>query len=653
MTLSSGIPTLGIIASSRFKGDRYWLSILEAGLQDKYFTIYSMTLDSSNAIYASGELYGDRQLCLVKVNKNGSVQWKKTYISSNYSLSNTNTFLDSLGNIYLVCDYTFYNSNLSVYENKVICIKLDSLGEIIWQKRIDKDFYTSFSSYATLKNDFIYILIYGDKKIIKLDSDGNIVLTKKINYEGPGLSRPTSIDVDSSGNIYLIGNTSISSGTPSVLQTIIPFVVKFSPLGNIIWSKEAVENFYRLNNIFIDSLDNIYLTGSNITYVDPNWGYTTDNPILLKADSSFSFQWQKKISTYNQTGDHIALSSDDHVYVAAGDTYRFNFIKCTTTGDTVWQQGYEFNNNDWFDSIFGFGNPVIEIGLDNNIYFGGQITRNSDSTYQGFLGKLPKEGIDSFSSPYFNNGAYGMPYSEVFSDQDISITFNNSNNSIVLAATNNVINSDLVKETAQTVAINDELVTLKLPSVITTSTLNICTNSYICFNGFTGDYNGLSASYPAFPKIFLSADDRSASKVYYKILGNSPNRSVVVRFEGYSSSSVGGSPSLEWEMIFYEATPNQIDIHFGVNDASGTGITGVYTENSLITTFDDLSNTSVRVLTTGGGAGTSTVIPNSIKGNTSMIEVLGPTAYGSFGNLDEGVWGLNFPFPITFNGVTY
>lgn len=100
------------------------------------------------------------------------------------------------------------------------------------------------------------------------------------------------------------------------------------------------------------------------------------------------------------------------------------------------------------------------------------------------------------------------------------------------------------------------------------------TNSYVLFgakpssNSYDADvawtYN---TSTPTIPKIQISTDDGSAQRIWTNTTGSSPNREYRVRFEGHTVyfGGVLGSPTLVWEMVFFENASNTIDLHMGAN----------------------------------------------------------------------------------------
>ena len=112
----------------------------------------------------------------------------------------------------------------------------------------------------------------------------------------------------------------------------------------------------------------------------------------------------------------------------------------------------------------------------------------------------------------------------------------------------------------------------------TYTTIYVGTNFYLTFTDGSTIYSGISVSSPNLPKIMLCCGDRSVQRIYYGVEGVAPNRTYRVRMEG-STGTTGtlGSPTMVCEYVFYEATPDQIDLQIGSNAAKSSG-TGFSTE---------------------------------------------------------------------------
>ena len=102
--------------------------------------------------------------------------------------------------------------------------------------------------------------------------------------------------------------------------------------------------------------------------------------------------------------------------------------------------------------------------------------------------------------------------------------------------------------------------------------INVSSNSFVTFGGNpAADCYRVNpgASSPATRKIIISGGDRSCQRLWYGTKGTTGSRTFVVRFEGHDGANGGvlGTPTMLWEMTFYEATPNQIDVHVAQNAA--------------------------------------------------------------------------------------
>jgi Secretion system C-terminal sorting domain len=124
----------------------------------------------------------------VKFDNMGNLIFEKTYTSSNLACSFTNIANTSDGN-FITCGN--YNSNGLVDNNKILVSKFDDLGNELWSKKFTTSIYGNgaFKIIQTFDNGY---LILGFAKnsdtnynnsvlLIKLDSLGNNIFATKIN----------------------------------------------------------------------------------------------------------------------------------------------------------------------------------------------------------------------------------------------------------------------------------------------------------------------------------------------------------------------------------------------------------------------------------------------------------------------------------------
>ena len=153
------------------------------------------------------------------------------------------------------------------------------------------------------------------------------------------------------------------------------------------------------------------------------------------------------------------------------------------------------------------------------------------------------------------------------------ITTSNSNTGTLSTITNSLSGAgSLNASTSPTVGGNDDgYWQIAIPFTVTFAgsdytTVYVGTNSYLTFDGGYTTYSSLSQSNPSSNKIHVSAADNSCQRLYSGAEGSAPNRTYRLRYEGTNSiSGTLGSPNIEWEMIFYENNPTQIDLHVGNN----------------------------------------------------------------------------------------
>ena len=176
--------------------------------------------------------------------------------------------------------------------------------------------------------------------------------------------------------------------------------------------------------------------------------------------------------------------------------------------------------------------------------------------------------IDEVSNPSF---ATAMSLTVVTDSHAASASVTTITNTLVGAAS-------LTSSTTPTVGTNDDgYWTLNLPFSITYlgtsySTIYVGTNHYVTFGAGSSLYTGLNATTPNLPKIMWACADNSVQRIYYGVEGSAPNRTYRVRIEGAAAvSGTVGSPNMVNEYVFYEATPDQIDLQIGANGRKTVG----------------------------------------------------------------------------------
>ncbi|HBH17411.1 MAG TPA: hypothetical protein DDX14_00420 [Cyanobacteria bacterium UBA9579] len=142
---------------------------------------FDLRIDSSENVYIAGKSYnGTRDAhLLLKLNSSGSVVWAKRYVHSARNSWSWNLELETGGNLYLA-GYTYNGSN-----NDMTVIKLNSDGNILWDKMLDSSYNSNDEAKAVVSDNQENIYVTG---YVNNGSNDDIFLVKmKINQESDNI----------------------------------------------------------------------------------------------------------------------------------------------------------------------------------------------------------------------------------------------------------------------------------------------------------------------------------------------------------------------------------------------------------------------------------------------------------------------------------
>ncbi|MCD6011229.1 MAG: surface protein [Flavipsychrobacter sp.] len=233
-------------------------------------------------------------------------------------------------------------------------------------------------------------------------------------YGGSGGERGYGIATDGSGNVYITGNTSSTSGvaTPGAYQVIYgggmndAFIAKFDGTGTIQWATYYGGNFddhgYKIAS---DGSGNVYITGwtGSTTGIATSGAYQTAygggvfEAFLAKFNSAGTIQWA---TYYGGAADDVGygITTD-----GTGNVY-FTGSTSTTSGITTsgaYQTTYGGGAHDAFLTKFS-GSGTIQWAT----YFGGS---NGDDGYgvtTDGAGNVYVDGVTQSTSAIATSGAY-------------------------------------------------------------------------------------------------------------------------------------------------------------------------------------------------------------------------------------------------------
>ena len=200
--------------------------------------------------------------------------------------------------------------------------------------------------------------------VTKYDSIGTIQWVDK--FTSNESSSVDKISIDSQNNILVLG---YFSGTlhaggfilNSTSWNNVLFLLKISPLGNVLWAKQANSTMTcQAVSISIDALDNIYLTGDNSAQASfDNLTTTTTGMFIVKYNSAGTPTQLIQQPKCSSRSVNVGKGSKIYFSGTLGDT-------AVIGNDTLYPTGYYqavFNGNSW-DTVFTFSNDMLFICYD-------------------------------------------------------------------------------------------------------------------------------------------------------------------------------------------------------------------------------------------------------------------------------------------------
>ena len=339
-----------------------------------------ITTDSSGNIYVTGYTGGGldgntssgyRDIFLIKYNSSGTKQWTKqlgtsssncgndiifsdqvNYPSSCGSSAGNGVTTDSSGNIY-VTGFTVggLDGNTSSGYWDIFLIKYNSSGTKQWTKQLGNSVNQHGKDVTTDSSGNIYVTGYTgggldgntssgswDIFLVKYNSSGTKQWTKQLGTSSSDFGN--SVTTDSSGNIYVTGDTygGLDGNTSSGLGDI--FLVKYNSSGTKQWTKQlGTSKGDSGNGVTTDSSDNIYVTGytsglENYVGLDGNTSLGSTDIFLVKYNSSGTKQWTKQLGTNSMdSGNGVTTDSSGNIYVTGSTSGGLDGNTSSGSGD--------------------------------------------------------------------------------------------------------------------------------------------------------------------------------------------------------------------------------------------------------------------------------------------------------------------------------
>jgi len=225
-----------------------------------------------------------------------------------------------------------------------------------------------------------------DAYVAKLNSSGSVVWTTFLGGSGADVGH--AIAVDSSGNVYVSGDSSGTWGSPvrAISSGTDGFAAKLNNSGTLVWNTFLGGSGSDTSwGIGVDGSGNVYVSGdSTATWGSPLRAYSSGSDVYAaKLNSSGSLTWSTFLGgSGTDVNNGIAVDTSGNVYVGGYSTATwgtpvrgytsgqdFSIIKLNTSGSIIWNT---FLGGSGTDAGLG-----IAVDGSGNVY----VTGNSSATW--------------------------------------------------------------------------------------------------------------------------------------------------------------------------------------------------------------------------------------------------------------------------------
>lgn len=244
-----------------------------------------------------------------KYDPSGTLIWNKTFESNFY----LNGGIKTIDNQFVI----FGSREVDFDADYLYRIrKLDQAGNTVWNKegqKINNKFFAPNAMLQTSDGGFLCGGVYGESistnqegySIIKLDSTGNLLWEKRFPISTYIYSNIDKIIACDDGNFIMYGFNDVDTGAENVNS----FYTKFDATGNVIWTKTTQTGTYI--SAIVKGLDNGYvlLKDSNLV---------PDQVTLEKITESGTQVWNQD---YPNIGNSYGIIPHNSGFVSISDLY--------------------------------------------------------------------------------------------------------------------------------------------------------------------------------------------------------------------------------------------------------------------------------------------------------------------------------------------
>ncbi len=360
------------------------------------------------------ENHGGTDYWIVKLDSLGNIIWENSYGGSEYDVPYSIT--ETSDNGYIIAgkstsndgDVTGHHGSTSLYDYWIV--KIDSLGNILWQKSLggtkediahsiiqtaDGGSIIAGLSYSE-DNDVTGQHGWGDCWIVKLDFSGNIQWQKTMG--GGDIDNANSIIKTFDGGYIIAGNSRSLNGDVTENHGNSDYwIIKLDSFGNIQWQKSYGGSNMDIATSIVQISDGGYFisgySNSNdgdVIAEHQNQNTSNYDYWIIKLDSAGNILWQKTLGGYGDDYAYSIVQTSTGGFVVAGysDSQNNGDVTGNHGDNDYWAVKLEYNINTHISCIgTNNGSATIEwIGntIPNYLWSNGDTTSTIDNLSTGW-----------------------------------------------------------------------------------------------------------------------------------------------------------------------------------------------------------------------------------------------------------------------------
>ncbi|MFL5814865.1 MAG: SBBP repeat-containing protein [Bdellovibrionia bacterium] len=327
---------------------------------DAWTVAYAVATDPSGNVFVAGltqdgldgnTFAGDEDFFVTKYDPSGTKLWTRELGAASGWTEAYAVATDSSGNVFVAGSTAagLDGNTITGWEDFFVT-KYDPSGTKLWTKQLGVASHGVWANaVATDSSGNVYVAgntdggldgntLIGteDFFVTKYNSSGTKLWTKQLGVASTW-TEAYGLTTDSSGNVFVSGGTSGGLDGNTLSGSNDFFVTKYNSSGTKLWTKQlgVASHSTWANAVAIDSSGNIFVTGSTSGGLDGNTSTGTKDVFVTKYTSAGLRQWTRQMGSVSSitSGNSIAVHPSGRIYIAGTTTGGLDFNSQIGTQD--------------------------------------------------------------------------------------------------------------------------------------------------------------------------------------------------------------------------------------------------------------------------------------------------------------------------------